>query len=140
MRRINEEYQALDRSPRALRKFGFTVGGAFLLSGAFLIWRHRPAGPPFFGMGILLWLAALFTPASLKLFHRAWMTFALAMGWIMTRIILTFVFFLVVTPVALLQRLFGKRPLDLAFRDGASSYWELRPRKELVAADYEKQF
>jgi hypothetical protein len=61
------------------------------------------------------------------------------LGSISSRILLTIVFFLVVTPIGWLQRLCGKRPLDFGFNPDEASYW--RPRtKSAVPADYENQF
>lgn len=136
---INEEYQKLDRSPRALRRFGFTVGFVFLLLGCVLLWRHRGAGWPLVSIGAVLVLAAGLAPLGLKWVHGPWMIAALGLGWIVTRILLTIVFFLVVTPIGLLQRLFGKRAIEVAFEADAASYWEprtARPRPD----DYEKQY
>jgi hypothetical protein len=48
-------------------------------------------------------------------------------------------FFLVVTPIGLLQRLFGKRIIEVAFRANAASYWQARTTHP-VPEDYEKQF
>ena len=140
MRLINEEYHALDRSPRALRRFGFTIGGAFCSLGGLFLWRARAGGSAQLILGILLILAAAFQPRVLRAVHRGWMTLALMLGFVMTRIILTVVFFVVLTPIGLLQRLFGKRAVEVAFRTGAESYWEARPRQQPTAADYEKQF
>ena len=140
MRWINEEYCQLDRSPAALRRFGVTVGGAFLLLGAGLVWRQHSAGWLLLVFCALLLLAALGAPAVLKSFHRLWMTLALALGWVMTSVILTVVFYFVVTPIGLLQRLFAKPAMDLSFRSGAQSYWETRPTTQPTRDEYEKQF
>ncbi len=140
MRLINEEYRALDRSPRALRQFGFTIGGAFCSLGALFLWRARAGGSAFLILGTLLILTALFQPRILRPVHRVWMTLALILGFVMTRVILTIVFFAVLTPIGLLQRLFGKRAVEVAFRTGAESYWEPRTPHQPTAADYEKQF
>jgi hypothetical protein len=56
----------------------------------------------------------------------------------MSRLILSVLYFLVVTPIGLLQRLFGRSRLELDFRTGASSYWRMR-KKAFTAADYRKQ-
>ncbi len=64
---------------------------------------------------------------------------ALAIGWVMTRVLLTIVFFLVVTPVGLLQRLFGKRAIEVDFGTNAASYWQTRTVRPMPE-DYEKQF
>ena len=136
---ISEEYQNLDRSPRALRRFGFTVGLAAWLLGAILVWRHRGAGWPMISIGAGLVLAGALAPSMLKWVHRPWMMISFVLGWIMTGIPLTLVFFFLVTPIGLLQRLFGKRTLDAGFEADATSYWHARaatPRPE----DYERQF
>lgn len=136
---INEEYQKLDRSPRALRRFGFMVGSVILILGCFLLWRQRGAGWPLISIGTVLVLAAGMIPSLLKWVYAPWMIGALALGWVVTRILLTLVFFLVVTPVGLLQRLFGKRVIEVAWKADTTSYWRLRTDRP-VPADYEKQF
>lgn len=136
---ISDEYQKLDRSPRALRKFGWTVGPVILLLGAVFLWRQRGAGWPLICIGIVLVVAAGLAPATLKWVHGPWMIAALALGWIMTRILLTIVFFLVVTPIGLLQRLFGKRAIEVDFSADAASYWQARTARP-APEDYEKQF
>ena len=137
---LGEEYQKLDRSPRALRRFGLTLGSALLLLAALLFWRHhRALGLPFAALGTLFVLVAGVAPLLLKWIHGPWMILSLALGWLMTRVLLTTAFFLIVTPIGLLQHLFGKRPLEIAFRTGATSYWQPRTAQPLPA-DYEKQF
>jgi carbamoyltransferase len=124
---------------RTLRRFGLTLGLAFLLLGVILIFRHRAAGRPFALLAALLLLLAGFAPQWLRLIYRPWMRFAELLGAIMSRVILTILFFLAVTPVGLLQRLFGKRPLDLRFKGNDATYWHRRTVK-FAPADYEKQF
>jgi Saxitoxin biosynthesis operon protein SxtJ len=136
---INDEYQKLERSPRALRRFGFTVGPVVLFLGSVLLWRHRGAGWPLIAIGTVLILAAGFAPLTLKWVHGPWMIVSLALGWIMTRILLTIVFFLVVTPVSLLQRFFGKRSIEVAFKADVASYWQTRTESP-IPEDYGKQF
>ena len=137
---IKEDYQQLDRSSRALRRFGLTIGSAALLLGLVLFWRHhRSAGLLFASLGAILLVIAGVAPILLKWIHGPWMILSLALGWIMTRILLTTAFFLIVTPIGLLQRLFGKRPLEVCFRTGVTSYWQARTAQPLPA-DYEKQF
>ena len=136
---INDEYQSLDRSPRALRRFGFTVGFVILFLGCVLLWRQRGAGWPLISIGTVLVLAAGLAPLRLKWIHASWMIASLALGWIVTRILLTTVFFFVVTPIGLLQRLFGKRVIEVAFKADSASYWQTRTAPP-APEDYEKQF
>ncbi len=136
---ISDEYHKLDRSPRALTRFGFMVGSVILILGCFFLWRQRSAGWPLISIGTALVLAAGLVPQLLKWVYGPWMIGALMLGWIVTRILLTLVFFLVVTPVGFLQRLFGKRVIEVAWKADAARYWQLRTDRP-VAADYEKQF
>ena len=137
---IKEDYQNLDRSPRALRRFGIVLGSALLLLGGLLLWRHhRSAGLALVSISALFVVIAGLAPLLLKWIHGPWMILSLALGWVMSRTLLTLAFFLIVTPIGLLQRLFGKRPLEIAVRTGASSYWHPRTAQP-SPADYEKQF
>lgn len=133
------EYHKLDRSPRALRKFGFTISGALLVIATLLALKGRPAFWNWGALGLISLLLAVIAPKALRLFHQVWLTLSIALGAIVTPIVLTFFFFAIVTPVGLLQRLFGKRELELRFRSGEESYWTPRPAREFPA-DYEKQY
>lgn len=136
---INDEYQKLDRSPRALRRFGFLVGSVLLVLGGIMLWRHRDSGWLFLSPGALLLLSAIVAPAILHYVYRPWMMLALMLGWLVTGILLTIVFCLVVTPIGLLQRICGKRAVESCFKNGERTYWQPRTMRP-VASDYEKQF
>jgi hypothetical protein len=111
----------------------------FLLFGAILSWRNRLAGGPLSSFGILFLVTAIFGPSWLRFVYRPWMFLARILGTITSNVLLTVLFFLVLTPLGLLQRLFRKRPIDLRFKSSGTSYWQGRPGCP-AAADYEKQF
>ena len=136
---IAEEYEQLDRSPHALRRFGFTIGVVCAIAAALTFRRYPTAGVVLAIAAVLLCVAAQFTPAQLAAFHRVWIKLSLVLGWLMTHVILTLVFFLIVTPVGLLQRIVGKRAFDVAFRTSENSYWKLR-QSPFERASYERQF
>jgi len=46
-----------------------------------------------------------------------------ALGRVMTLVALSLFYFLVLTPVGLVSRRFGSKPLDTSFKDGRSTYW-----------------
>jgi hypothetical protein len=110
-------------SPSEGRKFGLTVGGAFLVLASLLhFWRHRETMGAIFGaLGGLLALAALVVPTRLGAVQRAWMGFAHAISRVTTPIFMGAVFFLVMTPIGLLMRLVGRRPLVRREEDGG--FW-----------------
>ena len=68
------------------------------------------------------------------------MTFAVILGLVMTRVILSIVFYLILTPIGLITRLFGKDFLDLLNKSNTESYWNNRNSDFELNQDYEKQF
>jgi len=125
---------------RRLRAFGLTVGGALIVLAAFLLWKQRPAWPYAGGLGALGILLGLALPRWLRPVERVWMKVARVMGWVMTRVILTLVFFLVFTPIGLGMRLFGRDPLSLSIDRRAASYWIPRAAGKRPPESMERMF
>jgi hypothetical protein len=125
---------------RRLRRFGLTVGIAFLALAALLWWKHRPAWPVCAALGGALALLGLAVPVVLGPVERVWMKLAGYLGWFMTRVILGLVFLLVFTPAGLIMRLLGRDPLKQRFDHGAASYWEMRAEHDRGAGRMERMF
>ena len=66
------------------------------------------------------------------------MTLALLMGWVMSRVLLTALFYLTVTPIGLFLRLSGKDLLGIRSVVKKDNYWN--PHKTRAKEDYENQF
>ena len=137
---IKDEIKNIKQSPKDLRKFGLTVGIILLLISCLLIWNHKPTQIFFLSIGAILFLAGLLFPTILRPLNKAWMTLAILLGWVMTRVILFFLFYLVITPIGLIARIFGKHFLDLKIDKSRISYWEKRKNVPAAPADYERQF
>jgi hypothetical protein len=137
---VRSKLAALDPSRRALVKFGLTMGIAFVVLGAvvFIFGSHPERGYALAGIGLLFLLFAWIAPAALRPVRKGWMAFAFALGWVMSRVILTVFFFIAVTPVGLIMRLLGRDPLEI--RAVNDSYWIPRERKPREAKDYERLF
>ena len=111
----------LDR--KGLREFGFLFGGIVaILFGAFLPWlieRPIPVWPwALLGLMAIISLAA---PMALRPIYKVWMRFGIFMSRIVTPLIMGIVFYLLITPVGLLRRIFAKDPLARSF-DKSESY------------------
>jgi hypothetical protein len=104
------------------RKFGLTVGIAFLVIGALLAWRHKPvrADVALAIAGFLI-VAALAAPTSLGPVERAWMGLARLISKVTTPIFMGVVYFLVITPLGLLRRVFAGS--SMRRNAGETSYW-----------------
>ena len=128
-------------SSRDYRKFGISVGIAFLIITAFFWWKDFPNALKVTAtLGGLLLLGGLIAPGLLAWPYRGWMKFAAGAAWFNTRVILALVFFLVMMPVGWLLRLFGKRPLAVGFDKDRDSYWIEREHKEYDPVRSEKHF
>ena len=137
---LKEEIKSITSSRRDLRNFGLVVGAGFLILGAILLWREKALWPYFGGIGFALALGGLLFPVQLKPLQKAWMTLAIIMGWFMTRVILTILFFFVVTPIGLVARIAGKHFMGAPPASGTESHWHRREEKAVDPKHYERQF
>lgn len=137
---IINEIKKIESSPKKLREFGLVVGGVLCALGIWLWWRGRGSFPYFLAPGIFLVITGALIPWVLKPLQKAWMTLAILLGWVMTRVLMTVLFFLAITPIGLILRLAGKDLLDQKLEPKKPSYWKIRPQSPRVPADYEKQF
>ena len=61
-------------------------------------------------------------------FNRLWFNFGMALHNIVNPLVMGLLFYLTITPMALIMRLIGKDPLRRNFEPEAKSYWiERRP-------------
>jgi glucose dehydrogenase len=119
----------LNRTPsrNQLRLFG---GVALLLAGclAWRIWHHGHAAT---ALGLIIGVAVLIGPGW---FYLPWMrrvylgacyaTFPI--GYVVSHLLLAGIYFLVMLPIGLLLRCFGRNPLDWRWRADIPSYWQDR--------------
>ena len=106
-----------------IRKFGLI---AFLLFGCLCtisIWREKAIIVYFFGTLSLLGMGLFLFPLPLSRLYEGWLKIAHILGRIITTLILTLAYYLVITPSALIKRLFGARPLPIKPDKLISSYW-----------------
>lgn len=137
---VKDELKNLDVSQRKLKNFGLLIGIIFLALAAwiYLIVNGSVILSILFTLvGVYLLAGGLLFSSSLKTSYKLWMGLALALGWIMSRVLLTLLFYLVVTPLALMARLFKKEFLDLNYNKKRNSYWVLKKRSEI---NYKKMY
>jgi hypothetical protein len=124
----------------SLRRFGLTVGGVFLLLGCVSWWRaHEIAPRVLWALGAPLVTLGLIAPSLLRPVERAWMAMAEVLGYVNARIILSLVYFVVVTPIGWIRR-WRDDPLNRRMHDGTPSNWIVRERRAVDPARYRQQF
>ncbi|MBD3289769.1 hypothetical protein GF337_13260 [candidate division KSB1 bacterium] len=135
-----QEITNIDSSVKELKKFGITVGIVLGVIGSTLLIMGKINYLCFLIPAALLLISAFIIPKLLLPFQKIWMTIAVILGWIMTRIILSVLFYLIVTPISIIAKLFGKQFLDVKWVRSQQSYWNRRERGETVPTKYENQF
>lgn len=113
------------------RKFGLVMAAAFgvltLIRWGIHRWLEGEWGPPSYillGIGAVFGVLGLIWPRSLQEVFWAWMKFALGVNWVVTHVLLTIVFFLMIVPIRVLVKIFSDDPLKREWRTGAETYWE----------------
>jgi hypothetical protein len=123
---------------RELRQFAFAVGGVFVALAAASAWRgHAGRAAALAALGGPLVVAGALAPARLGPAYRAWMAFAVALSRVTTPIFMGVVYFVVLTPLALVLRLAGRRVLGV--RADAATAWVDRP-PDARRSDLRRQF
>lgn len=118
------------------RKFAFTLAFGFGAIAALVWWRgSAPVSGFFAGVAAVAFVAGLAAPTQLGPIARAWAAFGAALSRITSPVFFTLIYMVVVAPIGLIRRTFGRSPLA---RDrGARSYWVRRP---VGNTDLERQF
>ena len=131
-----------DPSRRQLNQFGFVWLGFVALFGV-IAWFKL--GSP--GLARGLWLAAVLVPvvgwsvpAFMRLVFVGMSYLAWPIGFVVSHLVLAAVFYLVLTPIGLIMRLFGYDPMRRGFDREAASYWVERPAAAAEPRRYFRQF
>ena len=137
---LKEEFKNIQETKKDLRKFGLTVGGVLLLITTLLLYFEKPSAPYFGIIGGILFLAGILIPQVLKPLNKIWMGLAIILGFFMSRLILTILFYLILTPISFLAKLFGKKFMNLNYDKKSDTYWERRSEIQKNQIHYERQF
>lgn len=135
-----EEIKNIKSDKRDLRNFGITFGIVLgILAGA-LWWKGKETYIVFLIASTVFFFFGFVLPGLLKPLQKAWMAFAVVIGFFMTKVILSILFYIVFTFIGLGSRLLGKKFLDLKPDKSRKSYWVYRESEPFIKEKYEKQF
>ncbi len=134
------EIKNIKETKKDLMKFGVSVGIVLLVISALLFWNEKNSYLYFSIIGILLTILGIFYPASLRPINKVWMSFAIVLGWVMTRVILIILFYIVLTPIGIIAKIFRKNFLELKIDKSINSYWEVREKRNFEPSDFDNQF
>ncbi len=116
---------------KPLRDFGLLVGGIFAVMGLWpLLIRGEPLRLWAVGIGLTLVGFGLTVPVVLRPLHTAWMWIGHVLGWVNTRIILSVVFYGLITPISIVFRMMGKETIPHKFAESRSTYRIIRKPRQ----------
>lgn len=118
-------------SRRDLRWFGFILPVFFGIVGVVLRFRLGlpSAAVPVWGAGVLVTSAYVAFPPIRTPVYVGWMHLFFPLGWTVSHLVLLVLYFGVVTPMALLMRVFGYDPMKRKRDPETSTYWAERDRE-----------
>lgn len=133
------EIKNIDSSKKALKKFGITIGLFIIILNLFLLLIKEKFPLHFLFIGLAIIILGFLYPKLLKPINIAWMSIALMLGWISTRLILILLYYFLITPISFVTKLLRKDLLEMKVDKSKASYWHKRePMQE--KSYFENQF
>jgi hypothetical protein len=125
---IIEEIKNIKGNKSEWKKFGITMGIILSVIGFFLLWKKNNNYNYILFLAAAFFITGLILPSILRPVYKVWMAIAVVMNFIMTRVIMAVIFYLIVTPIGLIASLTGKKFLDVKIDKSAKSYWIVREK------------
>lgn len=139
-------HESFDREETAKvgsdRSFGYVFAAVFLIIAAIKYFNENSIEWIFFWIAAaaVVLTIALVVPRLLHPFNRLWFRFGLLLHHIVNPIVMGLIFFTTVTPIGLVMRCTGNRPLHLKFEPKAESYWIARSPPGPAPGSFTNQF
>lgn len=122
------------------RKFGLFFTAIFLIFGAYAYWKAAVLYLVLSGaIASLFFIVTVIAPKLLTPLNRLWFNIGLHLGRVVSPIILGLIFFMLITPVALITRIFGRDALRLRRRQ-IDSYWIIRESPGIDSQSFKNQY
>lgn len=122
------------------RSFGIVFTAVFGIVGTVPLISGNPVRWWSLGVAGIFLVVSIFYPAALAPLNRLWTKFGLLLHRIVNPFVMGLIFFLVVTPIALIMRAVGKRPLQTTIDYNVTSYWIRRNPPGPAPESMKRQF
>ena len=122
------------------RNFGLVFAAVFSFLALWPLVHGRSVHLWPLAVAAIFLAAALAVPAALRPLNRLWFLLGMMLSKMMTPVVMSLLFFVVVTPVGFLMRAFGQDPLRLKRERNAESYWIKRSPPGPAAESLKNQF
>ena len=123
------------------KSFGVMFGVIFLLATAYLVAKDKSAFAQLFTFvaSVTTFVVAFKAPTMLTKPNLYWMKFSLLLARVVSPIVLGVLFFVFISPLAIVLRIFGRDQLLLK-RQESSSLWKIRNSKGYSLESFKNQY
>ena len=125
------------KSQSSNRSFGLLFFLVFLILGLWPLKNSLDPNLYLISISAVFLILGLTNSKILSPLNKLWIKFGEILGMVIAPLVMALVYFIVLTPVSLIVRIFGKDLLDLKFLKEKDSYWINRKKKRL---SMKKQF
>ena len=119
------------------RSFGILFFLVFLGFGLWPLTNEMSPNIYLIIISVIFLILGLLNSKLLSPLNNLWIKFGEILGKVIAPIVMAVVYFLILTPISLLVRLFGKDLIEMKFNNNVKSYW-IKRKKHLGTMD--KQF
>ena len=119
------------------RSFGLLFFIVFLALALWPLTKKGEINIYLISIALIFLVLGLLNSKILSPLNKAWIKFGEILGRVIAPIVMAVVYFLILTPISLLVRLFGKDLIGMKFSNDIKSYW-IKRKKNLGSMD--KQF
>jgi hypothetical protein len=136
---VKFELTKLEITKKNLRNFGLLIGIIILVIDLYLYSSDLISivSLSLISFSSLLILLGIIKPILLRKLFTFWMGLAFALGWIVSRILLTLLFIIILTPISIIAKIINKQFLDISYGKIEGSYWKKRSDREIK---YDKMY
>lgn len=136
---IKHEINSLKTGKKDLRDFGLVMAIVCLALAGLAFYRgHLIIWP--WAIGLCFLMIAFLFPRVLRQFYLLWMGLAVVLGYFVSRLILSILFYLMVTPIAFLKKIFSEPDVSYQPDKNKKSYWIVREKRKSDERDLERPF
>ncbi|WP_417832854.1 SxtJ family membrane protein [Terasakiella sp.] len=138
----HESFKSLEKiNGSSNRSFGIVFAVFFLILGMLPLLGDEPrVNAWLLGISGAFLLLSLIVPNVLAPLNNLWFKFGLLLHKIVTPLIMGIMFFIVITPIALIFKIMGKDLLNRKFDDNTKSYWIERDVGSVTPESMKNQF
>ena len=120
---MNENTSNVKIESSSNKSFGLLFSVIFLIIAIYPLINKGTINYLFIFIAVIIFLISILLPAILTIPNKLWFKFSLILGSLISQIILTLIYLVIVTPTGFFVRLTGKDILNKKINKQLKSYW-----------------